>query len=110
MSVTTTWSITSIDTIKTQNGLTDIVYNVRWKLSGTSGSVTESEEGQCVHLPSPDSESFINYSSLSENVVIEWVKSILGTEKVASIENSVVSRVEEVFNSPSEENKPLPWS
>lgn len=110
MSVTTTWSITSIDTIKTENGLTDIVYNVGWKLSGTSGSITESQEGKCIHLSSPDSESFISYSSLTESVVIGWVKSILGSERVTSIENSVVNRINEIDSYVGEENKHLPWS
>ena len=42
--MTLTWTITSLDTIKSQNSLSDIVYNIGWKLTGTDSGVSYTEK------------------------------------------------------------------
>lgn len=104
-----TWAITSIDTIKSENSLSDIVYNVGWKLTGTKSGFSTIKTDTCWHLASPNSESFTAYNSLSEATVIGWVKSHLGSTEVTAIETEVTNMVDALIASNNETNKSLPW-
>lgn len=107
--MTLTWTITSLDTIKSQNSLSDIVYNIGWKLTGTSNGFTYVKTGKALHLAPPESSSFVAYNSLVESNVIEWLKSHLGSTQVTAIENEVNTEVTSLINSNTEENKTLPF-
>jgi hypothetical protein len=107
--MTLTWTITSLDTIKSQSSLSDIVYNIGWKLTGTDSGFSYVKTGKVFHLASPESESFTAYDSLTESVVIGWLKSHLGSTKVTAIEDEVTAEVTSLINSNAEENKTLPW-
>jgi len=58
-----------------------------------------------------EKEGFIPYSDLTEEQVVGWIKSSLGTEGVESIEKSLASQVDNKSNPPVVPVvKPLPWS
>ena len=107
--MTLTWTITSLDTIKSENSLSDIVYNIGWKLTGTDSGFSYIKTGKAIHLASPESESFTAYASLTESVVIGWLKSHLGSTEVTAIEDEVTAEVTSLKNSNTEDNKALPW-
>tara|TARA_Y200000002_G_C22500663_1_gene587005 strand:- start:220 stop:543 length:324 start_codon:yes stop_codon:yes gene_type:complete len=107
--MTLTWAITSLDTIKSENSLSDIVYNIGWKLTGTDSGFSYVKTGKAIHLASPESSSFTAYNSLVESDVISWLKAHLGSTEVTAIETVVSNEVALLVNSNSEENKTLPW-
>ena len=108
--MTLTWTITSLDTIKSENSLSDIVYNIGWKLTGSDGGFSYVKTGKAIHLASPESSSFTAYNSLTESDVIGWLKSHLGSTEVTAIEDEVTAEITSLKDSNSEENKTLPWS
>ena len=58
-----------------------------------------------------EKEGFIPYSDLTEEQVVGWIKSSLGTEGVESIEKSLASQIDTKINPPVVPVvKSLPWS
>tara|TARA_B100000427_G_scaffold63532_1_gene50226 strand:+ start:1773 stop:2096 length:324 start_codon:yes stop_codon:yes gene_type:complete len=104
-----TWKITSLDTIKSQNSLSDIVYNIGWKLIGSKSGFTYEKTGQAVHLSTPESSSFVAYNSLTESQVVTWLKAFLGSTEVTAIETEVTTEVDALIDANTESNKALPW-
>ena len=83
--MTTTWQI--FDTkYQTADGLiTDVVYGCTAKLEQEVSRVVAE-----VQLTGNSStQGFIPYSELSESILVEWVKQLLGAEQVATIEASI---------------------
>ena len=107
--MTLTWTITSLDTIKSENSLSDIVYNIGWKLTGSDGGFSYVKTGKAFHLSSPESGSFTAYNSLTESTVIGWLKSHLGSTKVTEIETEVSDEVTLLKDSNTEDDKAFPW-
>ena len=104
-----TWTITSLDIIKADSGSKEIVRNIGWKLTGTDSELSYIKNGKATDLALP-SGSFIEYNSLTESVVIEWLKSHLGSAQVTAIETEVTEEVNSLLYSIDvEENKTLPW-
>jgi hypothetical protein len=56
------------------------------------------------------SEDFVEYNDLTENLVIKWVKSTLGEDKVKQIEDDIATRIDEKENPPAPtEGSGVPW-
>ena len=58
------------------------------------------------------SENFTEYESLTETQVIDWVKSLLGQEKITEIETAVSNILEEdlsLENKKFRHTSSLPW-
>ena len=107
--MTLTWTITSLDTIKTDSGNKEVVRNIGWKLTGTDSGLSYIKNGKATSISLP-SGSFIEYNSLTESVVIGWLKSHLGSTEVTAIETEVTEEVNSlIYSIEVEENKTLPW-
>jgi len=53
---------------------------------------------------------FVEYDDLTENVVIGWVKSVLGEEKVKQIENDISAQIDAQINPPAPiKGDGVPW-
>ncbi len=76
MAVTKTWSVLDL-TRETSDGYVSVV---RWKLTGTEGDKTVESTGK-TYLERP--ESLEDYSSLTEEKVIGWVKAKMVAETPA---------------------------
>lgn len=74
MDVKHTWIIESLEQF---NNNTGIVYAVYYKVVSLFEDI-EVVTHNTVELDSPNSEEFIQYSDLTEEIVINWVKSYLG--------------------------------
>jgi hypothetical protein len=60
-----------------------------------------------------DAGNFIQYDSVTEQDVVNWVKSVLGTLQVEIIERSVTQELESKINTPPKVKPidlPVPWS
>ena len=56
------------------------------------------------------SVDFVKYDDLTENVVIAWVKSTLGEDKVNQIEDNIATQIDEKENPPAPtEGSGVPW-
>ena len=69
------WTINNIKCYSNYNGLSNIVKNVGWSFSctdtdtNTAATITSYSE-----FPNPETQDFIQYSDLTINNVIDWIK------------------------------------
>ena len=130
MAVTLTWGIEAVKTL--QSPKTDFITEVQWYLTAVDSDtykekqldgVDENDNIKYKEVDVPwsvrregtlsklqESESFTDFADLTETQVIGWVKNILGTSSVASIEKNTKS-VLESKKTPSQTpaKKDLPW-
>ena len=74
MSTTYTWNVNTMDTAPSQDGLSDVVKVIHWRLTATNDTHT-AETYSTVSLDAPSAESFTAFASLTEAQVIAWVES-----------------------------------
>ncbi len=103
--ITYDWNCKTVDARPLEDGEVDVVYNVHWRVTGTSdvlapGSSTfyqASIAGTQTVTWNPEG-TFIPFEDLTNEIVVEWTKSAMGEEQVASIEASVASQIESQIN------------
>lgn len=108
MAVTYTWVFNPLDVKLSDDGLTNVVYNVNWRLVGTDGTYTSSVYGSC-GVPAPAPDAFTPYDQLTEETVQGWVVDALGTEKVAQYETSIAAQIA-LQQNPVDAPLSPPWS
>lgn len=107
---TITWKIDSMECKKQEEGFTDIVYIVHWRVNGTDGTNYATVYGSQMlsyDLTDPDYE-FVPYEELDEATVIGWLHDAMGVDQVIALEENVENQLAQLANPPTEV-KPLPW-
>lgn len=101
------WDITEIQTRPSLLGFTTVVSVVNYSLAITVDDRTATVYGS-VQLGEPIAP-FIVAAELTKDVIIEWVKSTLGSTYVNSL---VITTTNQAINlsSPQMEILPLPWN
>lgn len=96
MANTYSWDCKTVDTYPTHSELTDVVYNVHWRLTGTdeTGEHSATVIGtQVISVETLDASSFVAFESLTEADVIGWVEAEMGEERIAELKVSVDSQI-----------------
>jgi hypothetical protein len=93
---------------------TGLVKLVKFEISFTLGEFTEVHTGHVPLMGSVSSPDFIPYDELTEDVVVEWVKSRLGENRVNGITRRFTAMLErkakaEEKNIKKSSKKSLPW-
>lgn len=108
--ITYTWKIEELEWMNRVSGLAKVVSTVKGRCEATK------DDHMCwipftKSLSAPEADSMISYDDLTESQVVEWVKTALGAEKVASIESTLATLVEEDLEggSPQKHISQLPW-
>ena len=102
-----TWKIEQLNCKPSFDGKTDVVETIHWRLNGIDGDYATSvygSQGVTYEAGSP----FTDYDSLTEEVVVAWVKDALGEEQVTTYETSVNNQLEALKN-PTVVTPPLPF-
>jgi hypothetical protein len=107
MAAAYTWQLGPLDVKLAEDGLTNVVYNVHWRLVGTDGNYSASVYGTA-GVPAPTDE-FTPYDQLTEAQVQEWVVEALGTEQVAAYEANIAGQIE-LQKNPVDASLQPPWS
>ncbi len=92
MANTYTWDCKTVDTYPTHESLTDVVYNVHWRLTATDSAEEHSATSigtQTLTLDSIDAGAFIPVAELTNAQVSAWVEAEMGAERVAEIKTSL---------------------
>ena len=92
--VTYTWKIEELEWMHRSSGLAKVVSTVTGRCEATQDDHT-CHIPFTVSLAAPEADSMVAYNDLTEPKVVEWVKTSLGSEKVADIESSLATLVEE---------------
>jgi hypothetical protein len=95
--ITYDWNCKTVDVVLQEEGLTDVVYNVHWIVTGTSDTYSSTSIGtQTVTLD--ESTPFIPFVDLTNDIVVSWTKDAMGEEQVASIESGIADAIEKEIN------------
>jgi|694.fasta_scaffold70233_2 hypothetical protein len=108
MANTYTWVIEAMDCVPQEDGQTDVVIAVHWRLNGTDGTNTATVYGT-VGLTYTPRSPFTPYTNLTQDQVIAWTQDALGDEQVASLEANVAAQLANLVNPPVV-SPPLPWA
>jgi len=82
MAVTHTWSVDPNLNTRTQDGLSEVVFSVVWRLSseetvdGTTYSISSANQIS-LNTDNLDSDTFTAFADLTESQVVGWAKSII---------------------------------
>lgn len=100
-----TWSISKLDCAPSENGLTNIVKVIHWNLTGKDENEVSASISNSYPLPSPSQEAFTDYSTLTQETVIGWLKSNLD---VGYLQTYLANEIASKYNPPIT-SLPLPW-
>jgi hypothetical protein len=98
MSTAYNWSIVQMDRLTSDGFVVTVHYNV----SATDGDYQASTYGTCGYTQ--ESESFVPYDQLTEEMVVGWVQTTLGKD---TVEASLQSQIDALKNPVQESG--LPW-
>lgn len=77
MSITYTWSLTSTPQgVASQNGFTNVVTKLSWKLTGSDGVNTASTTGDLQLPPPADSGAFVPANQVTMDVITGWLENM----------------------------------
>ena len=99
-----TWTISSMETAPSEDGLTDVVKTIHWRYKGVDGDY-QAEVYSSYSCPSPSSTDFTAYEDLTEADVIGWLEAGIDVD---SMKASIDSQIEGLKNPPIV-TLPLPW-
>jgi len=100
------WQVSNLDCKVSEDNLSDVVYNVHWRVSATEDGYSASVYSTC-SLPAPDPANFIAYADLTQEEVLNWIWAN-GVDK-AGTEAAVQQQIE-LQKNPVVVSPPLPWA
>ena len=95
MATTYTWDCTTVDVYPTNQEETDVVYNVHWRVTGTSSELDpEGVAYSCGSIGTQtlsveDITNFIPFADLTNAECVAWTQSAMGAEQVTAIEAGI---------------------
>lgn len=98
------WVVSAMDTIPSEDGLTDVVSVVHWRRQATDGQYF-ADVYSTLACAAPDPMSFTPYADLTFEQVCGWLEANLD---VASLDAGLDQQIENEINPPIVQ-LPLPW-
>jgi len=90
------WTVSAMDYTVSQDGYTNVVNTVHWRVSKTDGDHSGSSYGTA-GLEAP-SGTFVEWDDITEETAVGWAKAALGDEQVAAIEAAIDAQIAEQAN------------
>ena len=99
MSISYEWNVNTVDVYPTDEGHSDVIYNVHWRLNATDTQVdaegnpyTASVYGTQV-LDTSDLSNFTDFDSVTAAQVQGWTESAMGAEEVQSLKDNLDANI-----------------
>ena len=106
------WKITGLKRkdIPSQ-GLDNIIVQTYWKKIGTdeNGNTGEFNGATPFDLSDIDPNNFTNYEDLTEEIVIDWIKSVVVDTYEEHVNAQIQKQIDEKVNPVIEEKNDFPW-
>ena len=90
------WTVSAMDYTVSQDGHTNVVNTVHWRVSKEDGDHSGSSYGT-VGLEAP-SGTFVEWDDITEATAVGWAKAALGDEQVTAIEAAIDAQIAEKAN------------
>lgn len=107
MTTTYTWDLGPLETALNEDGLTNVVKAVHWRLKATSGMYSDTIYG-VASMPAADPDDFVVYEDLTKAQVQAWVEGALGADTVAQYKSNLDTSIDRMIN-PIKATLPPPW-
>lgn len=98
------WDCTNVEVFLSENGNSDVVYNVHWILTGVSDQLdkegkeyTSSLDGWQV-LNTDNINEFIPFADLTNEIVTQWVKDAMGTHQIDVLKYNINGEIATQIN------------
>ena len=99
MSISYQWNVNTVDVYPTDEGHSNVIYLVHWRLNATDTEVdaegspyTASVYGTQV-LDTSDLSGFIDFDSVTSAEVQGWTESAMGAEQVQSLKDALDANI-----------------
>jgi hypothetical protein len=99
--ITYNWNCKTVDIHPQEDDLTDVVYNIHWKLTGKEGEHVVESIGTVAVVLDPDA-TFIPFEDLTNSIVTGWAENAIGAEGVQGIKDGIDSQIQEMIAPTSE--------
>lgn len=90
------WTVSAMDYTVSQDGHTNVVNTVHWRVSKTDGDHSGSSYGT-VGLEAP-SGTFVEWDDITEETAVGWAKAALGDDQVTATEAAIDAQIAEQAN------------
>ena len=93
------WNCKTVDAYPEHGGKTNVVYNIHWRVTGTSDQLDSNNIPHSVTsigiqaLSTDDLTNFTSCDSLVHSDVVNWTKTAIGKEQITDIEESIEDRI-----------------
>jgi len=88
------WTIASLDYNVSQDGHTNVVHTIHWRVTKTSGEHTAASYGT-VGLEAPG-ETFVEWTDITAETAVGWAQAALGAEQITNIESHLDAQLAEM--------------
>lgn len=94
------WNCKTVDVYPTSGDNTDVVYNVHWRVTGTSDQVDADGNAYTATsigtqtLSTEEIVDFVPFEDLTNELVAGWVQAAMGEEAVANLEDSLNNQID----------------
>jgi len=99
MSISYEWDVNTVDVYPTDEGHSNVIYNVHWRLNATDTQVdaegnpyTASVYGT-QSLDTSDLSNFTDFDNVTSSQVQGWVESAMGAEEVQSLKDNLDANI-----------------
>ena len=114
MAITYTWKLKSFKKV-TKDGLTDAVFQTYWEKDGVDefGNTGKFVGATPFDLTKIDPENFTPYESLTEEIVLGWIKNVVVDDYEKHVNEQIAKAIDAVAHPVTEHSEhanTLPWS
>ena len=99
MAISYTWNVNTVDVYPTDEGHSNVIYNVHWRLNATDTQVdaegnpyTASVYGTQA-LDTSDLSNFTDFDNVTSSQVQGWVEGAMGAEEVQSLKDGLDANI-----------------
>ena len=96
------WDCKTVDAHPLEAGETNVIYNVHWRVTGTSDDVDADDNAYTAtsigtqHLEFTSGSAFTAFDDVAHATIINWVKAGMGVEQVNAIQGGLDSQISEL--------------
>ena len=99
MATTYDWNCATVDCYPTDGEYTDVVYNVHWRVTGTSDTLDPQGNAYTATsigtqtISTSDLSGFTPFDDLTNADAVAWTQSAMGAEQVTALETNLDSQI-----------------
>jgi hypothetical protein len=93
------WDCRTVDVRPTEGDLTNVVYNIHWRLTASEEEISKTSIGtMAIALNEEVDAEFLGFEDLTNEIVSGWVQAAMGEDEIASLKASLSTQIDEEAN------------